>query len=309
MKVPTHGSHKRYDQIWTPPAIARDETVPTEESETYVKSYHSWHFAENGSEPQTLELDGHALGMYNAMQQAVNDYIAHQSLAAVYVIKLKFAHSDVLRATHKAMRSGQFAGTFNKTVPLFKESIDARRRKANVDEFTAGLHRWRRIMKIHFGSYRSAAARKLEGSLSSKIAMAEAVSITTTSFCNPLSAEEILRQTMLVRAPGGCCFSSADAREWFRNRRSEFFRTDLGAKVRAALAELQSAGLIEEMDVSGTVEVQSTARAAKRMSKGGMKRGGRPAQFYKKRSAAHVATQDSALAVLKKLRVTLSEFP
>ena len=290
----------------------RDST----ESEKFVQDLHAWMFSHCG-EDRILTLDGYVLTMYLAAKSAIADFIADDghTMGACFNTKLNFFHSDVLRAAHKAMRVAQFCKSRATGTPQFAQNQDCRREAMNIDEFTVGLWKWRRQMAAHFAlcrhdlAKRSSLGQTADGRLGERPGLDLLQAAPAGSEPPPLEGEDALKHLILVKAPAGAAFTTAELREWLRNKRGEYDRKDLGSKLKVATNALIDIGLLRVLEGCDG-EAATTERAAKRVRTGSVdaKVRSRRTVVLCKITGAALAGNPGALAERVRLRVPIGSF-
>ena len=260
--------------------LSADDGVDTDNSEAIIERLHGWVHTHFSDYPSVLSLDGYAYTIYRAAKQALDDICQSVPMPQVYKTKLNFFHSDLLRATHRVHRMAQFArdyipsavpddGAVAPRPPLVGAQLNG---LPSVDDITMGLHKVLRQIDLHFGLYRFHVARRAAAAegphrsvadgrdASGSAAAVLAAPDVADAAAKALTPSELLRQFVLVRAPKGQIFTEADARQWLRNKRDSWFRTDLAKKISDGLAALVAANLLDKVE-HAVVAGESTSRA------------------------------------------------
>ena len=103
-------------------------------------------------------LDGYALALYGACKTAREEFQREhaQELDSHMRAKLEFAHSDLLRAAHIAMRKAQFFEHLQQATSQGSALAEGppARNSPNVYEFAVALHFWNRQLTVHFAYLR-----------------------------------------------------------------------------------------------------------------------------------------------------------
>eukprot|EP00435_Cladocopium_sp_Y103_P060230 s512_g22.t1 len=249
-----HGFQKRLKQVWCLSEVHTHDSQQCQASEDLVSGWHAWmheHWA-SGS-PIQVVLDGRALSMYQAVKQAVCDFLATESpkMPVVYKSKLMFFHSDILRDCHKVFRATQFLQSMSKV----GSTATLQRQSMSLDEFTCALHKWICQVRTHFASYRFAAMKQEEaGSSASKEAGHAAVLCVAVEASLPeATQDDVFIKNLVFRAPHDTWFTSADVRCWLKNKRGGTYKKGLSDRVESAMKHLVEHGLFDAY-MSGSSE-------------------------------------------------------
>lgn len=151
LKPATHGFQKRFWFAVTPKGLQHDDSAPVQSALTLVAKLHTWMFDhffyhEEDSAQHKHVLDGYALHLYECCKKACEDFKAeHTDLDQYVEAKIDFRHSDLLRASHIAMRKVQFLHSI-----ALGDSSRPPRTSPSIYEFCFALHNWRRQICLHF---------------------------------------------------------------------------------------------------------------------------------------------------------------
>ncbi|CAK0799279.1 unnamed protein product, partial [Prorocentrum cordatum] len=312
-----HGFQKRMQTD-----VRADDGVDFEQSDSFIERLHGWMHAHCSVIASALSLDGYAYTIYRAAKQALDDICQTVPMPQVFKAKLNFLHSDLLRGTHRVHRGAQFArdyiaqhaaqGGGGALAPLPPLDAARWRRLPSVDDVAMGLHKVLRQIDLHFGLYRFHAAQKAAaaegnhrsgadcrgvGGCSAAVLAAPDVAEAAVKGLTP---SELTRQFLLIRAPKGQTFTAADARQWLRNKRDSWYRTDLAQKISDGLAALVAAHLVDR--VAGVADAgESTSRAEAAPGKRTVNPKGEGT--FKKRKLEAILADADATEERKRLRV------
>ena len=212
--------------------------------------------------------------------------------------RLLFFHSDVLRATLRAMRAAQFVRT--KAVFIFASAPPEERLEANVDEITAGLWAWKRQMEVHFTFYRAEKERAAENALRAQALgrkrgpTAESMFSVPSAMAEakPLDDTDIVKKALLESAPSQKAFSTADIRLSLSRRRGGAF-AKIGAKLPAVVDALAEDRLLINID-------ESSGKSGPGRNK--------HVRLLRKIAAEDLSTHDKGNEIRKRLAIELSHF-
>ncbi|CAK0910438.1 unnamed protein product, partial [Prorocentrum cordatum] len=300
-----------------------DDGVDSEQSDSFIERLHGWMHEHCSDVASVLSLDGFAYTIYRAAKQAFDDICQTVPMPPAFKTKLNFLHSDLLRATHRVHRGNQFARHFIARhaaqgddalapQPPFDSACGCC--LPSVNEITMGLHKVLRQIELHFGlcrfhvahaaegNHRSGADGRCAGGSSAAVLAAPDVAEIAMRALMP---SELTRQFLLTRAPKGQIFTEADARQWLRNKRDTWFRTDLAKKISDGLTALVAADLLDRVaDSADAGDSAQRAKAAQGKRKGNPKGKG----MFKKRKLEEIVADADATEERKRLRVSTSEF-
>lgn len=161
LRPAAHGFQKRFWHAFAPLGLRQDDTVPVQTAVDLIKKFHIWMFDQIFYEESATRfhtLDGYALALYDACKTAREEFQREhaQELDSHMRAKLEFAHSDLLRAAHIAMRKAQFFEHLQQAAspnPTLVEGPPVRS-SPNVYEFAVALHFWNRQLTVHFAYLR-----------------------------------------------------------------------------------------------------------------------------------------------------------
>ncbi|CAK0825868.1 unnamed protein product, partial [Prorocentrum cordatum] len=313
-----HGFQKRMQTD-----VRADDGVDSEQSDSFIERLHGWMHEQCSDVASVLSLDGFAYTIYRAAKQAFDDICQTVPMPPAFKTKLNFFHGDLLRATHRVHRGNQFARLFIArhaaqgddalaSQPPFDSACE--RCLPSANEITMGLHKVLRQIELHFGLYRFHVAHAAEGNHrsggdgrcagGSSAAVLAAPDVAEIAM-RALMPSELMRQFLLTRAPKGQIFTEADARQWLRNKRDTWFRTDLAKKISDGLTALVAAHLLDRVaDSADAGDSTQRAKAAQGKRKGNPKGKG----MFKKRKLEEIVADADATEERKRLRVSTSEF-
>ena len=145
------GWQKRISVAISPDRNPMDEDVADDYSMGLWQRVHDDQLAGPFLHPVYLHLDPYALGGFRTTKRAIADWLEanrDDGVDAYLVVKLEFFYSDVLRFIMFVQRLVQTL----ERVSSFVTAAD--RTRANLFEFHAGLHWWKRQVSLHAGFYR-----------------------------------------------------------------------------------------------------------------------------------------------------------
>ncbi|CAK0801151.1 unnamed protein product, partial [Prorocentrum cordatum] len=272
-----HGFQKRMQTD-----VRADDGVDSEQSDSFIERLHGWMHEHCSEVASVLSLDGFAYTIYRAAKRAFDDICQTVPMPPAFKTKLNFFHSDLLRATHRVHRGNQFARHFiarhaaqgdDALAPQPPFDAACGRCLPSVNEITMGLHKVLRQIELHFGlcrfhvahaaegNHRSGADGRCAGGSSAAVLAAPDVAEIAMRALMP---SELMRQFLLTRAPKGQIFTEADARQWLRNKRDTWFRTDLAKKISDGLTALVAANLLDRVadsaDAGGSTQRAKAAQ-------------------------------------------------
>ncbi|CAE7917876.1 unnamed protein product [Symbiodinium necroappetens] len=318
-----HGFQKRIKQVWSLATLHTDDNQCSKDSDNLIQEYHDWMlrtFTAPGK-GQKLSLDGFALSVYRSAKEALMDAMKEMpKMPPAWQSKLQFFHSDVLRETHKVMRACQFLnGKFGKP--------DADRVTAAVDEISVGLMRWLRQVQLHFGFYRWAQRNQKKEHSRNEVHEAVLAEPQYEEEEEQTPEDEFMK-LLLEKAPKDQMFTAKQVRDWFRNKRSDWYRKGLADKILTAIDHLLTRNLLQYPDghaaepetqhvhapedvqpedekVAPVAKKAASKKAARRAKKTAR---GRPTVQVKKRTLADIMQDEAADQERKRLKVNSSEF-
>ena len=295
-----HGWQKRLALHWCKHTSEQNDSQECQASEELVQGLHD-HAFQHWSDvevPPGLHLDGFALTMYQAAKEGIGDFLKEKCPPPVYKTKCLFFHSDSLRGAHKAMRASQFLK--HEWCPnVFPDN--AQRIEINVDEFTAGLWKWKRQLYAHFLFYKYLQQRRQEPH--SRSAGERSPQATHEAmFANPeeegaLFGRDLVKHSILAKAPNGGIFSSTQVRDWLRNKKNDAFKKNLSTEVKDSLVELVECGLVEGAEPDGAAGDDKKK-----------KKGGHAVNYYRKRTLSAIEALPTPTAEMKRLKVSRESF-
>ena len=155
-----NGWQKRHTVVFGPKGVKRDDRQPPQDALNMINNAHRWMYDNffDKQEPSKHALDKHALVLYTALHDAIEDFKAawvkdKGTMDKREEEKLDFYHTDVLRAAHLAMRKCQFLKSLNPEY-VQKNPEEFVRTSPNAYEFYMALHWWRRQLHVHLAFYR-----------------------------------------------------------------------------------------------------------------------------------------------------------
>ena len=161
MKTAPHGSHKRMTFVISEDCPPRHTHQAWLRSEKFVRDVHEWMQSHASLASRRHTLDGYALSMYRAVEEAIDDFINDDTsrLPDGLSVKLGFADTDLMRYTNVNMRYMQ-----NLESIRFPEARATDRTRANVHEFAMALHLWLRQIRTHAAFYKYMESQRLTAS-------------------------------------------------------------------------------------------------------------------------------------------------
>ena len=226
--------------------------------------------------------------------------------------KVRFWSTDVLRLAHANMRICQFSvAQFGSSDMAAAEAV---RTQPNVYEFILAVNMWLRQLHVHISFYKwfrqmtnstsNASSRELTAAMERADDGDELSRLKLD-----LSVEDRLKHEILVheKALVGAKLASDKLRLWLRNQ-NWFKKNRVTAdQIKAALADLQKAGLLDvEMDPEAAASPPVSGAEAKSKAKSKAK-GPKPV-VYVKRSAREIVDNAEAEALRKRLLVPIKCF-
>ena len=161
-----NGWQKRPSVSISPDHNPLDEDVNADYSTGLWQRVHDDQFRGPYQTPVHLHLDVYALAAFRTVRRAVTDWLETKGRSGInryFKVKLEFFFSDLLRLTLFNMRLAQCLERMCTEV-----SMPGGRVAANLWEFTAGLHWWRRQIALHAGFYRFVGERSAAAGSSTK---------------------------------------------------------------------------------------------------------------------------------------------
>ena len=263
---------------------------------------------------RTHRYDGFALGMYRAVLQARDSWIASRpDLPAHFLQKLLFADTDITRLANVAMRKSQFLqDTISARSEIYLDAGSASSRQdISVHELAHALHSWRRQLHLHWSLY--SWDQRCGPFAGGNTSGAGAVGGRPV-----LSTPDALQKLLLSNARvSGSYVSAADARRWCKH----FFKSNNvleGSKMlKAAVKELHVAGILEMHEGQNAAAEPGGAPAVEEdaddvddaVEERPRLRGGHITYQFRKRLWSEISTNDEAVARLGRLRVSHDVFP
>ena len=328
-----HGFQKRMGIAWEFDDLEPDPDVDADAPYAMMDGLHAWMWTYQRPVEQELELDGFALTVYEAVKRAIVDVLAlrKNKMGEAYKTKLKFAHSDILRAGHKAFRYNQFLTAIYASAAAAKEETPPRT-QLNVEEMLLGVRRWLRRLKLHFAYYRYCRDKRAIANYPTATARSPKETSVPHGLETPdpqsniaaaLVGIDLVKQAILERASPVFIFSGSDLHDLLRSKKAAIFKKNLSDNIRQACEALIEKGLLVEVESLATPKTKKprvndncsldachpwkfTARAEKIYN--GLNSGKATALFHKcKVGAFENGAADTEERL--RLRVALTHFP
>lgn len=313
-----HGFQKRVTFVMVPDNVEQREGLPSAESHRMLAGLHNFMFENYEGTACTLTLSGYALTVYTEAKRAITDWLkAHPDTDRWLKTKVEFFHSDFLRAAHKAMRVVQFLMAAHILTDDEQLRQEASRTQLSVEEAMLGLRKWKRAASMHAGLYRFLASvqrlanvrappgRKpdVAAALEEEPPVRDPAAVAIAQ----LQGMDALHREILSAAESHTIFTSADLRDWLRNKKYDpIFRGKLAENLRNAIEELLALGLLvkaEVPDVDDAGAVNATDRAKN------PPRHGAKVSTFKKAAWAEITANEAMKAKVDELRLTAQCFP
>ena len=308
----THGFNKRFNLVFAPDHSPESAQVHTASAKDFLCKLHSWLYKNAWNKEGHHFLDGYALTCYQSVKKAVEEFVQEQGslLGKDSCRKVRFWSTDVLRLAHANMRLCQFSVVQYGSKDMAE--AEASRTQPNVYECILAVNMWLRQLHVHVTFYKwfRKVTNETPGS-STRELTAAMENAADGDECGrkklELSAEDRLRHEILVheKAKVGSKIASEQVRLWLRNQKWFKVRRQNADHIKAALADLEQAGLLDKWsDPDTEPEVQGAAPKSKSRKKAKAKE----QLIYVKKSAREIEENPTADALRKRLLVPIKFF-